>query len=548
MPDAGEVWQVDVNGAVYEAAFGELPEWIDGGSLLPGDKVRKGNLRWIEARRVPSLVPFFNAKEKGEPMPVVVSTTEGQQERVSASVESTEGEPDSVSEIVDNPHPKVFDPTRCAIHSDLDSFFLCDGCANGFCKACPNSYGGTVKICPMCGSMCRPAAELKTTQQKLLQQSAAVDQGFGIADFFTALGHPFNYKVSLVFGAGLFALFTLGQSAASIGGIFLVVSAIFCWMLANMLSFGVLSNTVDNFVQGKLDANFMPDFENFEIWDDIVHPFFLYIASVLVSFGPFLITLAVGFYLVVNAVQDTAASIQSDLERIPGTHMYAGRELADQSGDVKEVLERIDRERAERIANASNQVALAAETADSGEYTETNTDRVIDQESREQEELWAMATESRKKSLESAIGKTPETAAQEQAEMFKAFLQLAAPLVVVGFITFLWGCIFFPAACAVAGYTKSFIATINPLVGLDTMKRLGGTYVKILMMGFVLVVMAGFVSMIIGAVLSPFDLPRMGNLPATAITALFTFYFWAVFSCIIGYALFKKGDKLGLIR
>lgn len=546
MPDAGEVWQVDVNGTVYEAAFGELPEWIDGGSLLPGDKVRKGNLRWIEARRVPSLVPFFNAKEKGEPMPVVVSVTEAQPEAVSA--DHVVSEAASLPEAVETTTPAVFDPTRCAIHSDLDSFFLCDGCANGFCKACPNSYGGTVKICPMCGSMCRPAAEAKTTQQKLLQQSAAVDQGFGIADFFTALGHPFNYKVSLVFGAGLFALFTLGQSAASIGGIFLVVSAIFCWMLANMLSFGVLSTTVDNFIQGKLDANFMPDFENFEIWDDIVHPFFLYIASVLVSFGPFLITLAVGFYLVLSAVQDTAASIQSDLERIPGTHMYSGRELADQSGDVKEVLERIDRERAERIANASNQVALAAETADSGEDTEASTDRVIDQESREQEELWAMATESQKKSLESAIGKTPETAAQEKAEMLKAFLQLAAPLVVVGFITFLWGCIFFPAACAVAGYSKSFIATINPLVALDTMKRLGGTYVKILLMGFVLVVMAGFVSMIIGAVLSPFDLPRMGNLPATAITALFTFYFWAVFSCIIGYALFKKGDKLGLIR
>ena len=132
--------------------------------------------------------------------------------------------------------------------------------------------------------------------------------------------------------------------------------------------------------------------------------------------------------------------------------------------------------------------------------------------------------------------------------MFKAFLQLAPPLVVVGFITFLWGCVFFPATCAVAGYSKSFLATINPLVGLDTMKRLGGTYLKILVMGFVLVVMAGFVSMILGAILSPLNLPGMGNLPATAITAVFTFYFWTVFSCIIGYALFKKADKLGLVR
>src|SRR5690606_27677800 len=122
---------------------------------------------------------------------------------------------------------------------------------------------------------------------------------------------------------------------------------------------------------------------------------------------------------------------------------------------------------------------------------------------------------------------------QERAEMFKAFLQLAAPLVVVGFITFLWGCIFFPAACAVAGYTRSFFATINPLVGLDTMRRLGGSYVKILLMGLALVLMSGFAGGIVHIVLSPFALPALGNVPATFVASLVTFYFWAVFSCII---------------
>ena len=72
-PNPREIWQVEVGGQVYEAAFAELGDWIGEGSLQPEDKVRKGNLRWIEARRVPSLVPFFNAKEKGLPMPVVVT-------------------------------------------------------------------------------------------------------------------------------------------------------------------------------------------------------------------------------------------------------------------------------------------------------------------------------------------------------------------------------------------------------------------------------------------------------------------------------------------
>ena len=70
-----EMWQVDVSGQIYEAAFSELADWIAEDSLLPQDKVRKGNLRWIEARRVPALTAFFNAKANGTPPPIVVSTT-----------------------------------------------------------------------------------------------------------------------------------------------------------------------------------------------------------------------------------------------------------------------------------------------------------------------------------------------------------------------------------------------------------------------------------------------------------------------------------------
>jgi hypothetical protein len=60
-----EIWQVDVNGQIYEASFAELTEWINEGSLLPGDRVRRGNLRWLDAIKVPALYGFFNAKELG---------------------------------------------------------------------------------------------------------------------------------------------------------------------------------------------------------------------------------------------------------------------------------------------------------------------------------------------------------------------------------------------------------------------------------------------------------------------------------------------------
>jgi hypothetical protein len=127
-------------------------------------------------------------------------------------------------------------------------------------------------------------------------------------------------------------------------------------------------------------------------------------------------------------------------------------------------------------------------------------------------------------------------------------LNLAAPIVVIGAITLLWGLFFFPAACAVAGYTRSFVATINPLTGLDTIRRLGSTYAKILLMGLTLLIAVAIISGILEMLLAPFDLPGFGNLPAKAFGSLFTFYVSVVFSCVLGYALFKNSDKLRLLR
>lgn len=549
-----ELWQVEVSGQIYEAAFNELGEWIGDGSLLPDDKIRKGNLRWTQAKLVPSLVPFFNAKAAGEPMPVVQTTTSfiAKPAVIPSDVTpslhgGTNTSANPLSDVIPpaadvsvEQKPIKLNTKVCLFHPELSSLYLCEGCGNGFCKSCPKSYGGTVKICPLCGQMCKAVGEVKPKQQQTAMSSTAVSEGFGAGDFLSALAYPFKFKVSLVLGAVMVMLLTLGRGAAGMGGIFMIVSGIFSGMAANALTFGVLSNTIDNFIQGKFDENFMPEFDDFELWGDVIHPFFLSIAAYISSFGPFLLVLAIGFYLVTSAVGDQMDAYKSDLERIPGTQVYAGRELADQSGDVKDVLKDVDQKQRERIA-------AATEFAEDYETSNTIT-QPVDEESRQQEELWAAANESRKKSLESAIGKMPETHEQEDAAMIKAFLGLAAPLVVIGFITFIWGLIFFPASCAVAGYSRSFVATINPLIGLDTIKRLGVDYIKILAMGFVLLVFSLVVGVILGAIFTAFDMPLVGNIPATALGAIFTFYLMAVFSCILGYALFKSADKLGLAR
>ena len=82
----------------------------------------------------------------------------------------------------------------------------------------------------------------------------------------------------------------------------------------------------------------------------------------------------------------------------------------------------------------------------------------------------------------------------------------------------------------------------------DFIRRLGIDYVKILAMCAVLLVFSLFASFTFGAFLAVFDLPGMGNLVAKGIGAVITFYISVVFSCILGFALFKAGDRLGLAR
>ncbi|HCA58328.1 MAG TPA: hypothetical protein DEP46_10120, partial [Blastocatellia bacterium] len=349
-----------------------------------------------------------------------------------------------------------------------------------------------------------------------------------------SFGHPFRFGTSLVLGGILYTFLSLGQSAAGLGGIFMVATALIAVMATNAISFGVLANTVDNFSKGAIDSNFMPDFEDFSIWEDVVHPLFLSLAAYISSFGPFILAAIVGVYLIFSAVSSKVESINADLERIPGTHYYAQRDVAEQSSEVKRVLT--------EAADGKNE-QIASVTEPTGAPTP-----VIDEDAREQEELWAMAQQHRQAQLESVIGPSPETRDAQFQEFLSGFLQLAAPLVVVLMLTFLWGLLLYPAACAVAGYTRSFAATINPGTALNTIRHLGFDYVKLLLFGLILSIFSGIVIAIPTMLLTPFDMPGVGNLPAKAVGAFIGFYFWAVYACLIGLMLFRNRDKLALPR
>jgi hypothetical protein len=524
-------WQVETGGQVYETNFEEMQAWIAEGSLLRIDRVRKGNLRWIEAGKVPQLVEFFNAKDAGEPSTPVITTTNVEVLGVSLP---------SSGQVADTQAGSLRSDV-CAMHPDVEAAFACDTCANSFCKACPTGYGATVKICPFCGAMCRllsPAAVQAQVHQESVREYAG--ESFGFSDFGRALAYPFKFKVSLVIGALMFAAFSIGSGGGGFAGLFGMVGGIVCLMCSNMLSFGVLANTVENFTQGKLSDNFMPSFDDFSLWDDVVHPFFLSIGVYISSFGPLIAVFLVAIFMVAGAVKTELNGFQDDAARAVHPGLPYAAKAASQSQEVRDLVKDTQNYQQERVEQLNKGEIETDEMpklggASFGEPSEEDL-----------QQIEQMIQDHSKGQLESVVGKTPETKAAEEEAFFQELLGYGAIFLVAGGLCLIWGLFYFPAACAVAGYTGSFGATLNPAVGLDTIKRLGGSYGSILLMGLILLIVSSIVSGVLNMVFFAFDLPGLGNLPAKFFGSMFGFYISVVFSCILGYALFKKADKLAL--
>ena len=573
--DYQEIWQVDAGGQIYEARFEEMAQWIFEGSLLPQDMVKRGNLRWIEARKVPALMQFFNARDRGEPPPVFASTTDAQGAFDNQTPPQNFGappafSPNPFSQPVENqyqpsanpfdtppaqnqnawqdnpfqqpaaqfnePAPHFNDPFApaldlpptgdfCSMHPETPTEYLCGTCGNGFCKVCPKSYGGTVKICPFCGAMCKSVKEVQEKTHAALQYERDMTQGFGAEDFFSALAYPFKYKTSLFVGAIMFLLFTLGQGAGSMGGIFLVGAGLTCFMMSNMLTFGVMANTVENFAQGQVGGNFMPSFDDFSIWDDVVHPFFLSIGVYLISFGlviaVVIVTVVWGLNQMSNAITDSYqpenAKIVDRNSPLRNNPDFQKQNELYGDGELDE----------DEIRN------LQSDPRD----TETEVKRTND-----------LINDYRKKQLESGLGKSPETEQAEREQFYKSMMGSGALILILLLVGFGWGLFYSPAACLVAGYTRSFVATMNPTIGLETIKLLGWDYAKLWFMGAGLTVAYLIVSFILHLVLIPFNLPTFGNIPAQIIGAFFYFYIWVVYSVILGFLLYKNADKMNLFK
>ncbi|MGI8669338.1 MAG: hypothetical protein ACR2J3_05740 [Aridibacter sp.] len=524
MENPNEIWQVEVNGEIYDTNFAELTNWVLENSVVESDKVRRGELRWLEAGKVPLLSEFFNAGESGIEPPFIQTSTNIGEQTVLDSDENSFFQVEQIqtfSNKVDTIRTENYisgnefksDTKVCSIHAGLPAKFICEACRHTFCRECPQGFGSGVKICPYCGAICKDYGETKAQIQKELKYRQDIAEGFGFNDFIKALTYPLKFKTSLIVGGIIFTIFSLAQLAISFGFV-LAAAAIVCVMFANAIKFSVIANTIENFSVGKIDKNFMPNFDDFELWDDVIQPFFLSVGVYIASFG---IVLAIFGGLFYNEMTKDSARENQGLSNISQEMKKAKKEgRVTKNGQIEIGDNNLTKEE-EDAMNSGNMAKF--------------------------QELKRKSYEDKVSSIMNA--KNPEN---EPTDYLKGFWQMNPLLIAFGILGLLWGIFYMPAAYVVAGYTRSFKATLNLTIGFETIKILGFDYVKLVLLFILLFIFYAITQTVLNFLLSPFELPQMGNIPAQIMGNFIFFYLSAAFAVTLGFALYKNSDKLKLYR
>jgi hypothetical protein len=100
----------------------------------------------------------------------------------------------------------------------------------------------------------------------------------------------------------------------------------------------------------------------------------------------------------------------------------------------------------------------------------------------------------------------------------------------------LWKLLYSPIALIAAAISRSFFATLNPVTGIDAIRRMGSIYWEALVV-YTAIAFASFVtSSVLGLV------PFLGGFLAAFVQS----YAFLSFGCLLGFAVYKKAGELGV--
>jgi hypothetical protein len=499
-----EMWRVDTPEGIFEADLETLKQWISEGAVIATDKVSKGTLKWIDAGKAPMLRTAFSNKaanipytppapaEPVEEAPypptsaIIAATAVLPSPAREASSIGGFGEPESQGfedSTFQHHHAARTSSNRCVNHPSVAAHYICRVCGATFCQSCPRVVNG-VHICLECGDLCKLYQDEHT---RALRQELQ-GEGFGFSDFGRALQYPFQHKVALLCGALIYGLLVLGGLKGQI--------------VAWVIMFGCISHVISQVAWGRLNRSFMPDFSAFNLWDDFAVPLGLGTGIVIVTWGPMIVLIIALVFGVANSVRKPSLGPTAETAETTPIKDEDLKTLMDPEADPNKLKDANDR---------LNQTRPGSQIS-----------RVAEDSKREQSDPAA------------------------QLKMLLPYLGAGIIFVLLFLLALAWAIFYWPMALAVAGYTQSFGSVVNPMVGLDTIRRMGGTYFKAFGMVILIQIVAGIIGLIVAIITYPFALPFVGNLPATFINGSVTFYFNLVIACLLGLSLFKCADRLGI--
>ena len=481
-----EIWRVSTIEGTFETDLETLKQWIVEGCVLPTDKVSKGTLNWIDAGRVPKLRNAFNGVL--DPPEPTISTTQTAPTQGGSQAPPVVEVPASVEPVQTMSYSTTAAPVaECQNHPGVPPKYVCRMCSATLCEQCPRFVGSSrIAVCPSCGDLCHSFTDIKTKAARAEFQG----EGFGLKDFATALSYPWKHKTALISGALLYGILLLAGFRGS--------------LLAWMIMFGCISHVISQVAWGRLDRSFMPDFSQFSFLEDVVEPFFLSIGIAIVSWGPVIVLVLALLFGVRSSGPPTTLG--------PTGEVHAAEQHGPSAEDLSVLMDPdADPKKVEEANRKLNELRPGAQIAREAERSKSDAD-------------------------------DPTTMVRQLLPYLGAGIFFVF-LLGVGLI---WAIFYYPMALTVAGYTQSFWSVVNPLVGLDTIRRMRSTYFK----AFVMVLLIQFVALIVTGIVtiitSPLSLPFMGNIPAHFLNGSITFYFNLVIACLLGLSLYKCADELGI--
>ncbi|HMF55648.1 MAG TPA: hypothetical protein VK619_04760 [Pyrinomonadaceae bacterium] len=545
-----DTWQVWSEGTVYEADYETLRQWIIEGCVLPTDKVRKGNLRWIEAGRAPSLRAIFNgeaqmyqetpehfhqqAPQPAQPFSQAQQAPAHQQSLHQTSHQQFQSQESFQSQPAPPPYQQPYAEqsySQQPYEQPHDYAHADDFAAQPHAEAqfvdyetapppppitpailtgaatCYNHAGVPPKfICRMCSAtfcaecpkfvggsrvpICALCGDLckpfEELQQKVVRQQFR-SSGFGFTDLGHAFAYPFKHFWALLGGSILYSILMFGGIKGQ--------------LLGSAILLGTLCMVIKQSAWGKLDRPFLPDISAFSMWDDLFVPIGLSIGIYIITFGPtflLLIVMYLSWFTGPSPISMMPSQAEQQSAQLTQQDVAA---LADQNNPeaTQKALQKLDRNR------PANQINSAVSRMDQAEH-------------------------------------------EAQVATMRAYISMLTVVPIwmwlLLLLSLLWAIFYFPMALSIAGFTEDFWSVVNPKLGLSTMRDMGLVYVKVFFMYLAIQFVEAFFVVIIRIVTSPFDVPLMGNIPGNFISNTISYYFSIVVACVLGLALFKCADKL----